>query len=207
MLKKNTDPIIESWLEGYNLSTDSTEKKKYLDIGLAECTSPENLLREKLWKQRFTKNEKITGYDFFLAQWIDLSYNRKHSKGPLKGSCEKSMKEIQENLLFQEGRTDSLQEVLYLEYLNMIKEYIELCQTDRNYQKTLLGFKTMSRENLIHKIASDLYSTSTGAAKAFYMEEEFSLLSKAARDAFLSSYPGHEDIWDKTVSDYAKKHG
>lgn len=197
---------LPEWLDLYNRATDGTEKKRCLDIGLKESPSPENTFRHSLWEKRFTKNGEITGYDFFLAQWIDLNYNLKRYKSFFRKLCYKSIAEIAENLMINSATDKAYQEILYQEYLNMVCEYIDLCEDDQNYRKTFLGLKTMSKDNLVFKIAYDVYSTGIGTAKLFNQEDSFSLLAQATSDAFHLAYPNGDREWEKAIHDFAKKY-
>lgn len=207
MLKQyliNSD--VPEWLNLYNRSTEGAEKKHYLEIGLHENDSEENHFRYTLWKKRFTKNGKITGYDFFLSQWLDLNYNLKHGHLMFRKRCSKNIDRIANNLLLNATADEALQNILYQELLNIILEYIELCQDDQNYQKILLGFKSMSKANLVYKIAYDVYSTGIGVIRLFKKEEIFFLLSQASSDAFHLAYPENNKEWHKAIHTFEKKY-
>lgn len=201
-----TNPDEPEWLSLYNRSTSGAEKKHYLETGLRESNTAENHFRYKLWKKRFTKNGEITGYDFFLAQWMDLNYNLKHNSFILQKLRSKNIDKIANNLMLNTATDDVLQNILYQEFLNMILEYIELCQDDQNYQKILLGFKSMSKANLIYKIAYDIYSTGIGVIRLFQKEEKFLPLSKATFDAFQLAYPESNKEWLKAIHTFEKKY-
>ncbi len=205
MLKKKTEePAIRDWLEGYNLSIDGQEKKYYLDIGLSESRSPENLLRQELWEHRFTKKGRISGMDFFMAQWMELSYLQKNMSAFLKKRNIKSLEKIRKNLMFDAGTNDSLKVVLHQEYQNLVSVYIDLCNRDKGYDKLILGFKTISPERLIAKIASDVYDTGCGTPRMYGKEQDFKLLSDAARDAFFFAYPSETQIWENAIDKFEK---
>lgn len=198
MLEKRREaPMIDNWLEGYNLSTEAEEKRGYLEQGLSEERSPENLLRQKLWEKRYLdRSGQITGADQFMAQWMELSYQKEQLNRFFgKRRAERKVRKIGENLLFAEGTTEELGHVLYLEYVNLVSLYIMLCQRDKNYKSLILGIGTMKEENLVAKIARDVYGSACAVPKVCGMEEEFALLSRAAKDSFLLAFPREHYVW------------
>lgn len=200
-------PVYTNWLEGYNMSVTGEEKKQFLDIGLESEPGEANELRKKLWEKRFTKNGKITGYDAFMALWMELGYEQKqfgHFFGA--GRARKKMKKIAEELMFSEAATKELEEVLFREYVNLVAVYISLCQKDKNYKSIILGVGTMKDESLIHKIADDVYTTGYGAAILGGMTEEYELLMRAAKAAFLEAFPQDIGVWNAVEEGFRKKH-
>ncbi len=210
MLEKRREaPIIDNWLEGYNLSTEAEEKRQYLEQGLAEERSPENLLRQKLWEKRYLdKSGHVTGADQFMAQWMELSYQKDQLNSFFgRGRVEKRVRKVYEDLMFAEGTTEALCHVLYLEYVNLVSLYIMLCQKDKNYKSLLLGIGTMKEENLIAKIARDVYGSACVVPKMCGLEEEFSLLSRAAKDGFLLAFPRESSVWTGAAEQTDKELG
>lgn len=210
MLEKRREaPKIDNWLEGYNLSTEAEEKRSYLEQGLAEERSPENLLRQKLWEKRYVdKGGRITGADQFMAQWMELGYQKEHLNSFFgRGRAEKKVRKVHENLMFAEGVTEELRHVLYLEYVNLVSLYIMLCQRDKNYKSLILGIGTMKEENLIAKIARDVYGCACAVPKMCHMEEEFALLSRAAKDSFLLAFPRESYVWTGAAEETDKELG
>ncbi len=201
-------PVYTNWLEGYNMSVTGEEKKQYLDIGLEMDPGEANQLRKKLWEKRFTKKGKLTGYDAFMAQWMELGYEQKqmgHFFG--KGRARKKMARIAEELMFKEAVNEELEEVLFREYVNLVQVYISLCQKDKNYKCIILGVGTMKDESLLHKIAVDIYTTGCGAALQGSMTEEYSLLMRATQAAFLESFPQDISVWNAAEEEFKKKNG
>lgn len=210
MLEKRREaPMIDNWLEGYNLSTEAEEKRGYLEQGLAEERSPENLLRQKLWEKRYLdKGGRATGADQFMAQWMELSFQKDQLNSFFgRKRAEKKIRKIYENLMFSEGTTEELRHVLYLEYMNLVSLYIMLCQKDKNYKSVILGIGNMKEENLMAKIARDVYGTACAVPKMCGMEEEFELLSRAAKDSFLTAFPRESYVWTGTAEDTDRELG
>ena len=201
-------PVYTNWLEGYNMSITGEEKKRYLDLGLAEDASPENLLRKKLWEVRYTQKGKVTGYDSFMALWMELGYEQKQmGHFFFKGRTKKKMMKLAEGFMFSEGTTEALQDVLFKEYVNLVAVYISLCQKDKNYKSIVLGVGTMKDESLLYKIAEDVYNTGCGAAILSGMTEQYELLMRASKAAFLDAFPQDIGVWNAAEEKFRKKHG
>ncbi len=57
------------------------------------------------------------------------------------------------------GRGELGEKLMYQELYNLIRFYMELCATDRNYTTTLFGMMRMDEEKVVQKIAKrNLYS-------------------------------------------------
>lgn len=200
-------PVYTNWLEGYNMSVTGEEKKQYLNIGLETDPGEANELRQKLWEKRFTKKDKLTGYDAFMALWMELGYEQKqigHIFG--KKRVRKKMTKIADEFMFSAATSEELEEVLFREYVNLVQVYISLCQKDKNYKCIILGVGTMKDENLLHKIAQDVYTTGCGAAILCGMTEEYELLMRATKAAFLASFPQEISVWNAAEEAFKKKH-
>ena len=190
------------------MSITGEEKKRYLDLGLAEDASPENLLRKKLWEVRYTQKGKLTGYDSFMALWMELGYEQKQmGHFFFKGRTKKKMMKLAEGFMFSEGTTEALQDVLFKEYVNLVEIYINLCQKDKNYKSIVLGVGTMKEESLLYKIAEDVYNTGCGAAILSGMTEQYELLMRATKSAFLDAFPQDIGVWNAAEEKFRKKHG
>lgn len=206
--QRRQEPVYSNWLEGYNMSTTGQEKKQFLDMGLAEDASPENMLRKKLWEIRYTQKGKVTGYDSFMALWMELGYEQKqmgHFFG--KGRAKKKLAKLADGFMFAEGTSESLKDVLFKEYVNLVAVYISLCQKDKNYKSIILGVGSMKEESLVYKIAEDVYNTGCGAAILCGMTEEYEPLMRATKAAFLQAFPQDIGIWNSAEEKFRKKHG
>ena len=206
--QRRQEPVYTNWLEGYNMSITGEEKKKFLDMGLAEEASPENLLRKKLWEVRYTQKGKLTGYDSFMALWMELGYEQKQmGHFFFKGRTKKKMIKLADGFMFSEGTSEPLQDVLFKEYVNLVAVYISLCQKDKNYKSIVLGVGTMKEESLLYKIAEDVYNTGCGAAILSGMTEQYELLMRATKSAFLDAFPQDIGVWNAAEEKFRKKHG
>lgn len=194
-------PIYTDWVEGYNMSATAEEKKQYLDIGLSKEESPENLLRKKLYERRYLdKKGKVTGADYFIAMWMELAFVKQKRNGFFgKRAMEKTAAKVRDELMMGEGTTESLKQVLYQEYVNLISLYISLCQNDKTYKSVILGMGTIKEKTLQNKIAADIYETAIAIPRAAGMEKEYELFIRAARDSFLLAYPTEISVWNETA--------
>ena len=143
-----------------------------------------------------------------MAQWMELSFQKDQLNSFFsRGRAERKVRKIYENLMFSEGSTEELRHVLYLEYVNLVSLYIMLCQKDKNYKSLLLGIGTMKEENLMAKIARDVYGIACAVPKMCGLEEEFELLSRAAKDSFLLAFPRESYVWTGTAEDTDRELG
>ena len=100
-----------------------------------------------------------------------------------------------------------MQDVLFKEYVNLVAIYISLCQKDKNYKSIVLGVGTMKDESLLYKIAEDVYNTGCGAAILSGMTEQYELLMRASKAAFLDAFPQDIGVWNAAEEKFRKKHG
>ena len=188
---------IRPWVEKYMQETSRAKRKKLLDEAMKEeGKSPENELRAKLYEARFGLNEK-SETDVFIRGWMTL-YNLQNAPRGVFGK-----KRIAHDLaavaadwkMELAASYGSIgEEVLYQELYHMILVYIRLCMTDRNYSSLLLGFGRMQEDTLITKIAGDIFRTAWEIPDSLNCGEKFSVLQKAAADAYCQAFPDNGEI-------------
>lgn len=195
--RRQEEPVYENWQEGYYNSITVQEKQPFLEKGLALEDSEENQLRKRLFDLRYRdKGGKITGADKFLEYWMELRYLEEEIGNIFgKRRAGKKARKILEGLLLTEDLPETMKPVLLQEYINLVAIYIELCRKDRNYKSLLLGFGSMKEENLLVKIAQDVYKTAVEVPVWLGMGEEFALLSRAAKAAWLNAFPQEAGVW------------
>ena len=137
--------------------------------------------------------DAVTMADGYLRFWMAMEYNRK-AANKLFG-VKSAVKEIRKELAsvkfleFQQ-KSELHRELLYRECCHLVKLYIDLCKTDRSYNSMLAGIITIKKEDVIAKIKKDIYETAVRLPKDLGMEEELSLLTKAAREIYELYFPG-----------------
>lgn len=193
-----------SWVEQYMRETERARRKAILDEALQEeGMSPENELRQKLFEARYSRSENPE-VDYFIRGWMQMFYLGGAAHGLFaKRRIEKDAAAVLHDWRFdlaeqygEIGRT-----VLYEELYNMAALYISLCRNDRNYSAILLGLGRMKDENLVGKIAHDVYTTAVETPRAINKAEEFKLFTEAAVAAFCDLYPEKKEAFLKRINE------
>ena len=189
------------WPEAYYLPTDGEKRIKALERAIKEGLEPEkNKIRKEICDRRY--NGPV-GVDRFLSGYMNLGYYATvvKSKFTMKFH-KKDIKKTQEYLCYdipdkygQEGA-----DMLFLELYHMIDYYIDICLRDKKYGGLILGLGTMKRENLVIKIANDLYRTCYGLPVGIEISDSHKLLVKAARQCFRNRFPEEKEVFDKITA-------
>ena len=124
---------------------------------------------------------------------MTLEFNRNvgHKFFGAKGAQKEIRKELS-LLKFQELRARSVlyEELLYRECQHLVALYMDLCAKDKNYNSVILGLMTMKEENSLAKMKRDIYETAVCVPRDVNMEDELSLLTRAARKVYEDRFPG-----------------
>lgn len=184
-------PIIAQ----YYRETDPMKRKELLDQAMeSEDDREANEIRQELWKIRYsTDNGEGTPADGYLRLWMALEFNRNASRKFFGvRSAQKDIRKELELLKFQElcSRSPLHKELVYRECENLISLYMELCAKDKNYNSVILGLMTMKEESSLAKMKKDIYETAICVPRDVNMEEELSLITRAARKIYEDRFPG-----------------
>lgn len=178
----------------YYRESDPKKRKALLEQEIEAGTEPEaNQIRKEIWEARYSEMDAVTMADGYLRFWMAMEYNRK-AANKLFG-VKSAVKEIRKELAsvkfleFQQ-KSELHRELLYRECCHLVKLYIDLCKSDRSYNSMLAGIITIKKEDVIAKIKKDIYETAVRLPKDLGMEEELSLLTKAAREIYELYFPG-----------------
>ena len=193
---------IKPWVEKYMQEPSRVKRKKLLDEAITEeGRSPENELREKLYEARFGLNQK-SETDVFIRGWMTL-YNLQNAPKGIFGKkrISRDLAAIASDWKMELAASYGSigEEVLYQELYHMVLLYIRLCMTDRNYSSLLLGLGRMQDDTLIAKIATDIFRTAWEIPASLNSTKTFSLLQRAAADAFCETFPDDEDVLMRKV--------
>ena len=190
------NPITE---KQYYQETDKEKRKKILEAAIeAEGMNPEDELRLELWERRYGRREKEPeGIDRYIRGWMGMVYlNQSSMTFLVKRRAVREIRKVKEDwdVELLKGRGELGEKLMYQELYNLIRFYMELCATDRNYTTTLFGMMRMDEEKVVQKIAKEIYTVAYEIPKSLDMEEEFQILRRAARDAFADQYPRQERL-------------
>ena len=179
------------WVEEYRREVEKEDRKAILDKAVAEeGLTEENMLRQKLFDERYETNPK-GNIDHFIRGWMSLAYlenetNSFFGKNRIKKEADRIRADFCLNLAKEYGETG--QKVLYDEFYNTARLYMGLCEEDRTYGSIILGLGRMKPEKLVAKIAADLYRVSHTIPKQVGMFEELELFRKALTEAFCDAH-------------------
>ena len=203
--EKPEEIIKFEWPQAYYLPTDGEVRKIALDRAIAEKLEPErDEVRAKIWERRYNDP---AGIDRFLGGYMNLNYYANVVKnGMMAKFHKKDMKQTQEYLCYDipEKYGAIGEEILYLELYHMMDYYIDICLNDKKYGGLLMGLGTMKKENLVNKIATDLFKTSYCLPAAFEIGSAHKLFQKAARQSFYNRFPNDKFRFDDKLAAIAK---
>jgi len=184
------------WPQAYYLPTDAKTRKAALDRAIAEKLEPsKDQIRAEIWERRYNDP---AGVDRFLAGYMNLSYYANVVKnGWMARTHKRDMKKTKAYLCYDiPGKYGADgEEILYLEFYHMLDYYIDICLKDKKYGGLLMGMGTMKKENLISKIAKDLYKTSYELPDGFEAPSAHKLFQKAAKQSFYNRFPSYKDYF------------
>lgn len=178
----------------YYREADPKKRRNLLEQEIEAGTDPEaNQIRKEIWEARYSEMDEVTMADGYLRFWMAMEFNRKAANKwfGVKGAVKEIRKELN-SVKFQElqQKSDLHRELLYRECCHLVRLYIDLCKTDRSYNSMLAGIITIKKEDVTAKIKRDIYETAVCLPRDLGMEEELSLLIKAAREIYELYFPG-----------------
>lgn len=178
----------------YYREADPKKRRNLLEQEIEAGTDPEaNQIRKEIWEARYSEMDEATMADGYLRFWMAMEFNRKAANKwfGVKGAVKEIRKELN-SVKFQElqQKSDLHRELLYRECCHLVRLYIDLCKTDRSYNSMLAGIITIKKEDVTAKIKRDIYETAVCLPRDLGMEEELSLLTKAAREIYELYFPG-----------------
>ena len=183
------------WPDSYYEPISGDRRYKLLEAALGEEDSEENRLRLKLWEYRYgsvSRNNGKPSMDNFMKLWLDLEFysQKTNSIFGVKNAAKEIKRDI-DSLGYQEmqeygelGLT-----MLYQELVQAGRYYFNLCASDRNYTTELFGIKKISDERIVDKITGDVYRVCYMTPKAFKLQEDLEMFTKAVTEALEIEYP------------------
>ena len=199
--EKDYGQYLLNWPYEYMHMKDPVIRKKILDESIKQGVDPEgDKLRSMLWERRYPKGIdedeyfKAWMYFDFVAEEINAFFGKKKRLNNVKQHLERigiyAMKEFGE----------LGEQILYEELYHLVYNYIQLCADDRNYGSVILGFGKMNKDSYALKVAKNLRRVCYIPAEGFGLQEEFSLLQKAAMEAYYDAFPEYDELYDKVIN-------
>ena len=185
------------WVEQYRREPEKEERKEILDKAIAEeGLTEENALRKQFFEERY-EQAKSGNIDHFIRGWMSLAYleNEKNSffaKNRIKKEVDRIRADFNLDLAAKHGEMG--QRVLYDEFYNTARLYMNLCEEDRTYGAILLGLGRMKPARLIAKIALDFFRVSYEIPHAVGMEKELEGFREALTEAFCDAHDKYKHL-------------
>ena len=186
--------LEKQWERDYYRELKREKRKAILDAAiLEEGMSPENELRVKLLESRYGKKlEKGQSVDYFIRGWMTLQFlaNARKSFG-FKRKVRRELASVkadwQLDLAAEYGEAG--QKVLYQEFCQLTRVYLDLCQRDRNYGALLFGVGRIKEETLQSKIGRDIYTIAYEIPQEIDAVEDLKLFTDAAARTLTDVFP------------------
>ena len=182
----------------YYKQTDPLKRKRLLDMAIEEGSEPEaNAIRKELYDVRYAgKSEmnKNMPADGYLGLWMMMEYNRSVGSGLFGLDTRRAAREIRKilaNLKFQEYQDKGglYAELHYKEVCHMVRTYMTLSKSDRNYNSTIFGMMKMSDERSSDKLKNDVINMAVGLPEKIGMVQELEIVTRAAREVYEEFFP------------------
>ena len=183
-------PIIAQ----YYRETEPEKRKELLEQAIASGEDQEaNEIRKEIWEARYTGTTNEGGIaDGYLKFWMALEFNRNAGHKIFgSGRAQKEIRRELDDVKFREIRAKSAlhEELLHRECQHLVRFYMDLCEKDKNYNSVLCGLITIKKESSEAKMKRDIYETAIRLPKDLNLEEELSLITKAAHEVYEQEYP------------------
>ena len=182
----------------YYKETDPLKRKRLLDMAIEEGTEPEaNEIRKEIYQVRYANKSEMNKdvpADGYLGLWMLMEYNRTTGSGFFGGGTRRAAKEIRkilDNLKFQEYQDKGglYAELHYQEVCHMIRTYMALSKSDRNYNSTIFGMMKMSDERSSDKLKNDVANLMLTLPEKLGLEKELEIVVRAAREVYEEFFP------------------
>ena len=183
-----------NWPEEYYQSTDREERLEMLKERLESSEAEKkDEIRMEFWNLRYKQREKMPeGVDYFIRSWMDLYFvSKKPDSSWLHKQHVQSVEEAMDNMGFRLAEKFGAEgkEVLYDELCHGAQLYINLCRTDSKYTSQLIGLMKIKPDNLVEKIANELWKVCVNIPLYLGHRKEFALLERACTEMFWKTFP------------------
>jgi len=178
----------EKWLENYRRELDRSRRLLMLREAVSADGEPsrEMELRQKLLNSRYL-SERGSDIDTFIRGWVRCSIlNIGKGAARKNKKLEKEISDILSDWQLEtaESYGEAGLRVLEDEFYNMTLLYIAISKDDRKYSTTLLGLKHLGKDEVIGKLAADIYHVTSEIPEKIDLAERLAPLSRGAASAF-----------------------
>ena len=186
--------LSEAW-SAYFAELEPKKRKELLD-GLTDERAGMLSFARKLFQARHT-DKKRSGreVDNWLYKFVYMP-QMYQKQSFFRRSVRKDMEANLRELQLDGALTDEEQLVLYHEFRNVARRYLDTCR-DAGYASSLMGMKRATKEQQTAKACEELWIISSGLPRQAGMEKEFALWKQALYDEVCAFDPDCPDLYDK----------
>lgn len=191
-------------LEEYYREMRPSKRELLLEQMSSGEDDAENRLRREIYEMRYDRSRKAGNepVDRFMALWMLMKVSANNLGGLFgKRGVRKTLTRELGKLgipKFLEGG-EMQRELLCREFYHLASAYIQSSRTDRSYGSAFLGMVSIKDDQVCAKLAEDVYKVGYQVPRAVEMEEQFALLAKAAREAFIDLLPDYRRYLDDMI--------
>ena len=189
--------VQEDWVACYYAEMNPEKRQVILNENFSNPKTEADLFREKLWIARYGKRKPRN--DAFVGYMMNLKYISESDNVDIGGKKKKLAVETIHGLYLYEfeKRSAEEQDSIFQELKNTCLKFIDISANGRGFTSVLFGMGQLSDESVAKKIAEQLSAVAYTAPHLLHMDREFSVLQKAATEAFREVYPNREHFMKK----------
>ncbi len=193
------------WPENYYQTFDRIKRKELLLEHMKEGTEPlADEIRLKLWEARYQKRKRMSDEtDYFVRGFLGLLSESRISINLLNKRHElKMMKEIMQDLCMIPSAhfdidvfsdKELAKDLIYQEYLAFASFYLHFSMEDSKYCSALMGTISLSKGQIIEKLAKDFKEACVKAPQSLGLTDDFAFFGQACKESFMEEFPEYSN--------------
>lgn len=192
-----TEKTLDGWIDEFYKEINPKKRQEIFISNYSEPKTEADKFREELWVARYGKRKPRN--DAFVAHIMSLKYISESDSVDIGGKKKKLAYEIIHGLHIYEYEKNSEEkkEIIYRELKNVWHRYIAVSANGRGFTSVIFGMGQLSDESVAKKIADQISAIAYKAPHQLRMDKEFSIVQRAAADAFREIYPNREHFLTK----------
>ena len=192
------------WPECYYQEKDAQKRLALLQeaIQAGEGDETENAIRKKLWGLRYGQQPKKNAPlpDGYVGLWVALNYHRQdRSYFRLRSAVREIEGRLRDLGIDSMRDTEQEQQLLHRELVHAVSLYLSTCN-EGSYSTQVFGLMKMKQENLVQKIAAEIYDVTCDLPARLGLAQQLQPLRKAAFEAFYETFPDHAELLEETIA-------
>jgi len=166
-------------IERYYTESSPEKRLELLEDMISEGVDVEkNQARKELFSIRYKKKRNQYA-DQFMALWLLIKMYS--SDATSKNQLVRAHKVIQKEM---KKLSYSSNELLLEEWKHLIRLYVEICRTDKNYGSTVFGLARLDSDKIEAKILRDISHTGISFPVEIGLEDELAVIVEATKEVY-----------------------